>query len=51
MILGKAITIVKGHESKLYEARVVIAGPFFHFTIVKMKGPNEPLHHYLLPTY
>ena len=29
----------------LYEALIVIAGPFFKFTIVKMKGPNKPLNH------
>ena len=27
----------------LYEALQVIAGLFFKFTIVKMKGPNKPL--------
>ena len=45
MITGKAITTVKGHEPKLYEAELVIAGPFFDFTIVKMKGPNKPINH------
>ena len=34
--LGKAITILKGHESMLYEALSVIVGPFFIFAIVKM---------------
>ena len=37
----KAITKVKGQEPRLYEALRVIAGPFFKFTIVKMKGPNK----------
>ena len=40
------ITIVKGHEHKLYEALQVIVGPFFKFTIVKMKGPNKPLNQF-----
>ena len=31
------ITIAKGHEPMLYEAQLVIAGPFFKFTFVKMK--------------
>ena len=34
--LGKAITILEGHESMLYEALSVIVGPFFIFAIVKM---------------
>ena len=37
---GKAITKAKGHEPMLYEALSVIAGPFFKFTVVKMKGPK-----------
>ena len=45
VLRGKAITQVKGHEPKLYEALGVIAGLFFKFTIVKMKGPNKPLNH------
>ena len=28
----------------LYEALGAIAGPFFKFTIVKMKGPNKPFN-------
>ena len=35
----------------LYEALIVIAGPFFKFTIVGMKGPNKtikPLKKYSL---
>ena len=40
---GKAITQVKGHEPKLYEALVVFACIFFKFTIVKMKGPNKTI--------
>ena len=38
---GKAITKVKGQEPRLYEALRVIAGPFFKFTIVKIKEPNK----------
>ena len=35
------ITKVKGHEPKLFETPIVIAGLFFEFTIVKMRGPNK----------
>ena len=35
-LLGIAISILKGHEPRLYEALSDIAGPFFIFTIVKM---------------
>ena len=38
---GVAIIIVKGHESKQYNALCVIVGLFYNFTIVKMKGPNK----------
>ena len=38
---GKAMTKAKGHEPMLYEAPYVIAGPFFKFTYVEMKGPNK----------
>ena len=44
LLCGKAITIAKGHEPMLYEAIRVIAGPFFEFTPVKMKGPNKPFN-------
>ena len=27
----------------LYETLIVIAGPFFKFTIVEMKGPNKTI--------
>ena len=37
------ITEAKGHEPKLYETPLVIAGLFFKFTIVKMNGPNKNL--------
>ena len=37
---GKAIASMKGHEPKLYETRLVIAGLLFEFTIVKLRGPN-----------
>ena len=40
---GKAITKAKGHETMLYEALWVIAGPFFKFAAVKLKGPNKHL--------
>ena len=40
-IRGMAITKVKGQEPRLYEALRVIAGPFFKFTIVKIKEPNK----------
>ena len=40
---GKAITQVKGHELKRYEALEAIAGPFVKFTIVMMKGPNKTI--------
>ena len=32
---------IKGHEPKLYEAFGVIAGLFFNFAYVKMKGANK----------
>ena len=35
-LLGIAISILKGHEPRLYEALSDIAGPFFKFTIVKV---------------
>ena len=41
--MGIAITKAIGHESMLYEALGVIAGPFFKFTNVKLKGPNKQL--------
>ena len=47
-LCGRAITEVKGMSSLLYEALIVIAGPFFKYTIVEMKGPNKtikPLNH------
>ena len=34
-IEGKAITRVKGHESRLYEAPQVIVGLFYKFTFCK----------------
>ena len=34
---------MKGHESRLYEALWVIVGPFFEFTVVKLKRPNKHL--------
>ena len=37
------MTSIKGHESTLYEALLVIAGLLFNFTIVKMRGPNKSL--------
>ena len=40
IILRKEITSIEGQETKLYEALLVIAGPFFDFTIGKMKGPE-----------
>ena len=40
-ILGIAIILVKGHESKQYYALRIIVGLFYNFTIVKMKGPNK----------
>ena len=39
----KSNNLSKGHEPKLYEALVVIAGLFFEFTSVKMKGPNKQI--------
>ena len=36
---------MKGHESKPYEAVLVIAGLLFNFTTVKMRGPNKSLKH------
>ena len=44
ILCGKAIKVVKGHEPMLYAALKVIAGPFFKFTFVKMKGPNKPFN-------
>ena len=38
----QAKTHVKGHKLKLYEAPLAIAGRFFEFTTVKLKGPNKP---------
>ena len=32
---------MKGHESKPYEALLVIAGLLFKFTIVNLRGPNK----------
>ena len=37
------MTSMKGHESKSYEALLVIAGLLFESTIVKMRGPNKSL--------
>ena len=34
----------KGHEPMLYEALRVIAGPFFKFTIVKMKRTQKTIN-------
>ena len=45
ILRGKAVNQVKGPQPKLYEALGVIAGLFFKFTIVTMKGPNKPLNH------
>ena len=39
--LPRRIVITKEHEPKLYETLLVIAGLFFKFTIVKLKGPNK----------
>ena len=35
------IIIDKGYEFTQYYARGIIAGLFYNFTIVKMKGPNK----------
>ena len=35
------MTSMKGHESMSYETLLVIAGLFFIFAIVKMRGPNK----------
>ena len=48
-MLGKALTLVKGHESKPYAALWVIVGLLYNFTNVKMIGPNKPLKKKLLP--
>ena len=37
----KGNNIAEGHEPIPYEARLVIVGLFFTFTIVKLKGPNN----------
>ena len=37
----KSNNSIKGHEPKLYEALGVIAGLFFNFAYIKMKGPNK----------
>ena len=42
-VWGRAITEVKGMSSMLNEALIIIAGPFFKFTIVEMKGPNKTI--------
>ena len=42
------ITKAKGQESMLYEALCVIAGHFFKFTAVKLKGPNKHLKPYYI---
>ena len=39
------MTRVKGHEPKLYETMLAIAGLLFKFTTVKMRGPNISLNH------
>ena len=38
-----AIILDKGHEFTQYYAQGIIAGLFYNFTIVKMKGPNKTL--------
>ena len=38
------MTEAKGHEPKMYETLTVIAGLFFTFIILKMKGPNKSLN-------
>ena len=43
LLKGKDMAQVKGHEPKLYEALRVIVGPFFIFTIVKMKGLTKQI--------
>ena len=40
----RPIAHVKGHKLKLYESLRAIAGPFFEFTTVKLKGPNKQLN-------
>ena len=42
--MGQAILTVKGHEPMSYKMPSGIAGLFFNFTLVKMKGHNKPLN-------
>ena len=44
LIVGMVMTEAKGHEPKMYETLTVIAGLFFTFIILKMKGPNKSLN-------
>ena len=36
-----AIAQAEGHELELFETPVAVAGLFFTFTIITLKGPNK----------